>query len=210
MDSRTRVEVRSTAERFRRPPVSEKRPSLRIAFSSDGSLPGGADVHPGELVLEATGPTGDIAEWFNDFWWTDVLHRWMDQAMTVVVEPTPVAMVHPVVLHHVAMIRRVAPSWRVIGRGFASDLSHPGSIGDIVQSGYHEIQVQEGPRDCNLICGKTGDIRPVDEIFAEIRREQQRIGVPRPILVRIPSGQAGESTADVELHSPASANAQPT
>jgi hypothetical protein len=188
MESPTRVDSRSAVERFRRAPIGESRPSLRISFKGDTCPALGIESRPGELVIEATSPNGEIAEWFDDFWWTDVLNRWMNEAITVIIEPTPGAMVHPVVLHHVSMIRRVAPLWRIIGRGFPADLSRPGAIREIVRSGYHEIQLQDGAPGGQKDGKIDLETRNLDEIFAEIRREQQQIGVQRPILVRIPSG----------------------
>ena len=190
MDARARTEGGTAAERLRRPPVSESPSPVVVRFAGDGCFDTSSGAPPAEFVIEAIGPDGQPAVWFDDYWWTGVLQRWMESALTVVIERSTGAITHPVVLHHVAMIRRVAPAWRVIAKGSAADLSGPDCASQIALSGYHEIHVCDGGEE-----GLHGEVRALEEVFADIRREQQRLGTQRPILVRVPSGMVMDPQA---------------
>jgi len=181
MDAPTRSAIRSESRRKRRPPsTGQGNSDWQVPFCGTGILPQSGT--PTTLTICVTDEAGELAPWFDDYWWTDVLQRWMDFAVTVAIAPTPSAILHPVVLYHMEMIRRIVPQWRIVGRAFAHEFSTDEGIAQLAASPYHEVHVLDGAART-----EDADHRPLEEIFAEVRRMQQKLGTRHPILVRLPS-----------------------
>ncbi|HNQ22659.1 MAG TPA: hypothetical protein PKK06_06155 [Phycisphaerae bacterium] len=147
---------------------------------------------PAELWLECTDADGRPAEWFHDLWWTEVLSRWGDLSVTVHVLPTPGALLHAVVVSAVEMVRRVAPRWRVVGHAYVDELGADAAVEALARSAYHEVRLIDQPRStCRGDRSESSLTLP--EFLGRVRREQERLGVTRPILTRVADAPAGNS-----------------
>jgi hypothetical protein len=100
---------------------------------------------PTEMHLEPTSAEGETALWLDDFFWLDLIRRWPQRQLTIQYKPTCRGLLHPVVLHQLTMLRRVAPEWRLVGHCFVSDLADDTLISQAALSLYHEIYI----RDCD-------------------------------------------------------------
>jgi len=156
-------------------------------FAGNGELHDDDAPGPIELTIEATNAEGDLAAWFDDFWWTDVIERWGYEPVTIHLAPTPQALLHPVVLHQMEMVRRVAPRWRTVGHVYSHDVTSDDATESIACSPYHEIRFLDKERRGAVESERQGKALPIDELFGRIRREQSRLRTMRPVLVRIPS-----------------------
>ncbi len=196
----TRAEMREATQRRRRPPGEPLQ--VRVAFA-DGDLGEAASVGPVALSIEATNALGAVAGWFDDLWWMDVLHRWGDCIVTIQMLPTPVALLHPVTLHHMEMVGRVAPRWRLIGQAYADDIRTDEDIVTLAKSPYHEVRFFDQPRSASAGLDRAGGAMPIEELFGRIRREQRRMDAVRPILTRMPARktEAGSSSAPAQMTS---------
>lgn len=185
MDLNAQREIRRSVEARRQAP---REPARVVAAYDDGGIPADVLAGPILLTIEATNTDSALAAWLDDIWWTDVIQRWADHAVTVAFAPTPGALLHPVVLHHVEMLRRVLPGWRMVGHGYRDDFAGDAEIGRVAKSPYHEVRFfdQSRPRAPQAAQGTRK--LALDELFGRIRREQSRIGVTRPALVRLPPG----------------------
>lgn len=192
MDEQTRIEVRQATERLRRPPGQTL--SLRVHFDGDGKLDVKSGASPAEVTLEVTNAEGELAPWFNDFWWTEIIQRWGDEPLTIHIAPTPAALMHVVVLYQLEMVRRVAPTWRLVGHGFRDDLALDDAMAQAACAPFDEIRIIDATRRATTPADRCTFDAPIGEIFANIRREQNRIGAARPILVRLPSAQSVSGT----------------
>ena len=192
MDEKTRMEVRQAAQTLRRAPGEPRR--IQIRFNSEGRLDGGDVAAPFELTLEATNADGELATWFEDSWWTDVIERWGDDSITVHIAPSPAALLHMVVVHQLEMIRRVAPTWRIVGHVYRDDLVDDDAIERLVLSPYDEVRVLDKTRHNPAPSDRCSMDTPLNEIFGRLRREQARVGTARPILVRLPADASRPST----------------
>jgi len=184
MDLSAQREIRRMVESQRQAP---REPARVVAAFDDGGI--GNDVVSGPILLmvEATNVQGELAAWLDDVWWTDVMEQWADCAVTVALAPTPGALLHPVVLHHVEMLRRVVPGWRIIGHAYGDDLATDEEIRQTANSPYHEVRVFDQRRPGFSPVGQGAPVA-VDELFGRIRRDQSKTGTTRPALVRLPTG----------------------
>jgi len=187
MDLSAQREIRCSVESQRQAPHE---PARIVAAYEDGGI--GSDVQSGPILLtiEATNTQGELAAWLDDGWWTDVIEQWADCAVTVAIAPTPGALLHPVVLHHVEMLRRVAPGWRLIGHVYGDDLATDEEVRHTANSPYHEVRVFDQRRPGFSPVGQGAPVT-VDELFGRIRREQSKTSRTRPALVRLPAGPTG-------------------
>ena len=186
MDQEAITEAREATRQTRRPPSDPVH--LRVPVDSSGELAEDIPSGPIELTIEATNGEGEPAEWLDDGWWTAAIERWGDETVTVHVAPTPNALLHPVTLHQLEMLRRVAPRWRMVGHVFVEAVSSESEIRQIAASPYDQIRFLEGPRS-EAARSDRGLPRPsVEELLGRIRREEAELGVTRPVLVRLPSG----------------------
>lgn len=184
MNARTRTELRRATQRSRKPPGSRTR--LRIAFDGGGRLGEAAVSAPIELTLETTNSDRQLADWLDDLWWTDVLQRWGVDPVWVHIAATPGALLDLVVLHHLDMLRRVAPKWRIVGHAYADDVRTQNDIEQLAASSYHEVRFQDAARPGVDSSRLVAPALPLSRLFGEIRRAQSALGVTRPILVRLP------------------------
>ena len=198
MEGDARVQNRRIATRQRRPQFQPMR--LYVPFAGRCDLGEGIASVPVEISLVLTDSSGALAPWFDDWWWTDVLQRWADNRLTFQFLPTPQALLHPVVLHHVEMVQRVAPLWRIIGQVYADEISTLETATAIGRTRYHEVHVLERDQDATKHLEEREHLS-VEELFGTIRREQLRIGAKQPILVRLPSHQK-ENTSPTTLRDP--------
>ncbi len=201
MDLNAQREIRRSVESRRQPP---REPARVVTAYDDGGVPEDVLAGPILLTIEATNSDSELASWLDDIWWTDVIRRWADHAVTVAFAPTPGALLHPVVLHHVEMLRRVLPGWRIVGHVYRDDLTDDEEIERAAKSPYHEIRFFDQSRPGAAQPEQGRPAFALDGLFGRIRREQSRIGVTRPALVRLPPGPvdiAAESQAIVESSS---------
>jgi len=185
MDGTSQSDARRATEQRRRPPAP---PVSILATFHNGTLWRDNDAPaPTDLTLEVTNAEGEVAAWFDDFWWTEVLERWGDEPVTLHIAATPNALVHRAVLHQLEMVSRIAARWRIVGHAWRDALATDESVRELARSPYHEVRIldESGPP------ALPGENRPagwpVDELFGRIRREQADVGAVRPILVRLPS-----------------------
>lgn len=139
MNMTTETSTRKRAARTRTVPVEILKRT--IPWGGTGRIEGGPNAGPVELILEVTGPDGDLASWFDDFWWVDALTTYKDRPVTVHIAPTPGAVLSPVVLHQMQMLRRVEPRWTSIGYLRAEELSDPEIPRKLRGAPYHEVRV---------------------------------------------------------------------
>lgn len=197
---------RDDARRRRQPPSAPHR--VEVPFTGDGGFEVPEDDAPLELTLEVTDADGEIAPWFDDHWWTELINTWADRIATIHIAPTPFALQHIVVLHHLEMLCRVAPRWRIVGHGYRDDLDGADSIAALVKSAYHEIRIIDRPRPGMGIATRKLEGAGLDELFGQVRREQQRLDRTTPTLVRVPSteppaSQDGRTVVDKQGTAPA-------
>ncbi|GMU37270.1 MAG: hypothetical protein KJ057_06635 [Phycisphaerae bacterium] len=139
MNMTTETSTRKRTVRTRTVPVEVLKRT--IPWGGTGRIEVGPNAGPVELILEVTGPDGDLASWFDDFWWVDALTMYKDRSVTVHIAPTPGAVLSPVVLHQMQMLRRVEPRWTAIGYLRAEELSDPEIPRKLRGVPYHEVRV---------------------------------------------------------------------
>ncbi len=147
-----------------------------------------------DLLIEPTDAEGNLADWFNDRWWTDVIQHWGDQMITVMIAPCPAALPHPVVLYHMEMIRRVVPRWRTVGHAYVDDLSTDDDLAMIAGSPYHEVRFLSQRRPGVPPADRCDWNLPIEQLISRIRGHQYRIGRVAPVMVRLPAVAASRST----------------
>lgn len=189
----SREEIRSASRRSRHAPAA---PTC-IAVPFDRLTDFGEESPPGalELVIEATNSAGEIAPWFDDAWWTEAILRFADRAVTITISATNGALLHPVVLHQIEMLRRVTPSWRIVATTSLNELTTPEDVTVLARSFYHEVRFLDQRRTGAPRSDRCTWSPSVDEVFGLIRREQTRIGISPTVLVRLPFGTGGEAPA---------------
>ena len=185
MDCHARRQIRDSIQSTRRGP--SKPVYLHVKYDSNGNLGSEIPHGPIELTVEPTGPDGMPAEWFDDIWWTEVVQRWGDDPVTIQIAPTPIAVLHPVVLHHVEMLRRVSPRWRIVSYAYVDDICTDDDIETFTGSLFHEVRFISDPRP-GIETSDRFESMPLEQLFARIREAQTRRGTSSPILVRLPSG----------------------
>lgn len=156
-----------------------------VPFSGSEDIIVRLPAAPLQLNIFATDATGETAPWFDDMWWMELIGRYADEALTVVIIPTPAALLHPVVLHHLEMIFRVVPGWRMAGYAFVDDLQTLDEWELAARSAYHELRLLDRLRNPSLPTRM--EVKPLDEVIGEIRRAQQRMSAKRPTIIRLPA-----------------------
>ncbi len=174
MTTRIRESQREmTAQRRRRPGAGR---TLAIPFHGlDDFI---ADPHepPAEIALEATGQHGETAIWLDDFFWLSLLKPWSQYPVRIRFKNTPAGLLHPVVLHQLNMLRRVAPAWRLIAECGVDALADEARRRDAALSGYHEI---------HLLGDNGGQTIPIPELgnlLAQMRQIQAANQRTTPII----------------------------
>ena len=185
MSPDARNQARSSTERRRRAPSEPTH--VQIPFDHDGKLGDDMPHGPIKLALETTDAEGTPADWFDDLWWTEVVQRWGDDPVTLHIAPTPAALLNPIVLHQLEMVRRVAPGWRVVGHAYTDDISTDEAVATAAGSAYDEIRFLDRPRPGASQSDRHNWQLSLGELFARIRRAQAEMNAAAPILVRLPS-----------------------
>lgn len=192
MDLEEYREARNATQNNRHGP--RKPVKILAAFGGGGKLPPEDVSGPVELTVEATDSDLDVASWLTDEWWAEVIQRWADRPVTVHVAPTPAALLHPVLLYQLAMLRRVTPTWRLVGQGYVDDVVTDDAVTELAGSPYHEVRFTEQYRPGVPAPERRSWTVALDELFGRIRKEQMRVAAFTPILVRLPSG-SGDAVA---------------
>jgi len=160
---------------------------LRAAFDGRGQLPRSAPTWPVELLVEPTGPDAAFADWLDDAWWTSLFEYFGDVPVTLRIAPTPDALLHPVLLYQLEMVRRVVPHWRIVGTAYVTDAATDEAIAQLAQSPYDEVRFMDGPRPGSGGAGQPEFCLPVEKLLERIRSEQRRLGTGRPAVMRVRS-----------------------
>jgi hypothetical protein len=179
------MQMRVATQQKRRPPGEPTR--IDVGFTGNGELPDNATAGPIELTIEATNADGDLAVWFDDFWWTDVIERWGWDFVTLHLAPTPRALLHPVVLHQMEMVSRVAPRWRIVAHVYRDDVSTEDAIESLACSPYHEVRFIDEERCVTAQADRASLGLPIGDLLGRIRRDQRRLQTTRPVLVKLPA-----------------------
>ncbi len=188
MEAWMRRNERRLAEGRRRRPLD--RPILHVTATGTGDCgPPDGEV-PGELHLEVTDEFGQAADWFNDYWWMEALQRWQIYPLAVHILPTPRALLHPVAIHHIEMLYRVAPRWRKIGHCYVDDVVTEAGIRLLAISSYDEVCMIDSFRPGSD--KSESELRgiKVEKLIGEVMRIQASVGARRPLLIRVPPPQA--------------------
>jgi hypothetical protein len=182
MDAWMLSEQRANAEATRRRPDASQ--TRTFTATGDGGHGPEAAPEPTDVFLEATDPSGGIADWFDDRWWLETLRRWGGRSLVIHILPSEAALLHPVVLHHVAMVARVAPKWRVVGHGYAGEIGGDAAVERLATSAYDEVRFVEGIRPTAPKSASARFALRIEDLFARVRRIQREMGATRPVLVR--------------------------
>lgn len=184
-DARTAAQARrrGPGEAVRLPAYVPAEEEARDQVAKD-TIP---EAAPSELWLDATDADGEVASWFDDGWWTEVITRWGDDPLSIHISPTPAALLHPVVLYGVEMVRRVAPRWRIVGHAFAEEVCLDATTEAIARSPYHEVRFIDTPRPDTPPAVRLDPPFPVEELMSRVRRAQMAARRTWPILVRVAS-----------------------
>lgn len=180
--------MRQVAQDNRRAPTEPTRVFAR--FDGEGKLGAAVPAGPIELRVEATDAGAQLAPWLDDEWWAYVLQRWVDRPVTVQIAPTFGAMLHPLVLHQLGMLRRVEPSWRLVGHAYVDDVVSDEDVVVMATSPYHEVRFMDRARARTTAADRFRSVPVLEELFGRVRTEQARRGARTPILVRLPSTYA--------------------
>ena len=188
MDEQTRMRTRTETSARRRSPRSHR--SIVVPFEQGEDLLPTLHECPAEITIEATDAHAALALWLNDAWCLDILKRWADEPLAIHVAPTPGAVLHPVVLHLVEMVRRVAPRWRLVGHMHVEDVRTQGEIEKLASSMFHEVRFIDAARRDGMRDDRTnrtdGAVRPIAELLGLLRAEQIRFATTTPVWVRVP------------------------
>jgi hypothetical protein len=135
---------------------------------------------PADLRLATTDDSGEVAHWFDDYFWVELIQRWGKVGLSITFLPTANALLHSVLDHHVRMLRRVAPIWRMTGQCYLTDLEPDGALPQAALSLYHELHIIDAPRNPALPSAKP--LR-VEDAMARIRQIQAANNRTTPIVV---------------------------
>jgi len=216
MNPEERVEARFSTLARRRPPGGVH--TLQVDLASEGRLPEMMETGRWEVHITATDSEVRLAPWLDEGWWADLIARAPEDHVTVRFAPAPESaattgcLIHPIVLQHVRMLRRVVPRWRLVGCGHADEVRLDEEVRELAGSMYHEVRIQDraGSRADAEPCaggdkresktphdpGCAVSPRTCEQLFADVRRAQAELGVSTPILIRVPSGDGGETHPD--------------
>jgi hypothetical protein len=146
-----------------------------------------------QLTIECTNEAMEFASWLTDDWWATVIQHWADRVVTVHIAPTPTALLHPVLLYQLAMVRRVEPRWRIVGQAFVDDIITDDAVAELAQSPYHEVRFRDSPRVVAPPSDRVSWTPTIEDLFGRLRRDQERLDRSTPILVRLPADRTENS-----------------
>jgi len=174
----------ATAARRRGPMLPAR---LTFPFSSPGIWPASIESEAVELVIEATDAEGHLADWLDGDWWMDAVERFTHCDTTVRILPTRGALLHPVLLHHVQMLRSTVPRWRLIGETDRHGITSEEDLRACAASGYHEIRFHERVESASVCSARTSSAPDIAALIGRIRRYQSDANLTTPVLVRLSS-----------------------
>ena len=99
--------------------------------------------------MTTTDSKGNLSPWLGEDWWADLIALAPEDHVTVRLTPSPGStattgcLIHPIVLQHVRMLRRVVPRWRLVGCGSADEVRSQEDVRELAGSMYHEVRVQD-------------------------------------------------------------------
>lgn len=193
MDLHERAQIRSRTEQRR------CRPSETVAryvdFGGGGRFGDVSSPVTLDLTVEATNEAGELAEWLDDDWWMGVLHRVSDSRVTIHVAPCRGALLHPVMTYQLEMLRRVAPTWRLVGYAFRGDVRGSSHAALLARSPYDEVRFHDTPRSSASRLDEFELPVPLAKLFGEVRSIQSKLRSARPVLVRLPADSFQESAS---------------
>jgi len=192
MDLDGHSDMRRAAEGSRQAP---REPTRIVATFDNGALSEDIERGPIVLTIEATNSDSALAPWLDDIWWTEVIQRWADCHVTACIAPTPGALLHPVVLHQVEMLRRVLPDWRIVGHAYFDDVASDDDATRLAGSPYHEVRFIDQPRLRTPPSDRCTWKLTLEGLFGRIRNEQSRLGVSLPVFVRLPASPPETASA---------------
>ena len=180
-----REDARSEVEHSRQKPSEPAQ--VVAAFGAEGKLDLAPDATALTVTIECTNDAMEFASWLTDDWWTTLMHHWADRTITLHIAPTPTALLNPVLLYQLAMLRRVTPEWRIIGQAFVDDVITDEAVAELAKSPYHEVRFRDCPRVTAPPSDRSSWTPTIEDLFGRLRREQARLGRTMPILVRLPA-----------------------
>jgi hypothetical protein len=187
-----REDARSEIEQRRKAPVAPAH--VVAAFDGAGKLDHAPDAKALTVTIECTNGAMELAYWLTDDWWATLMHHWADRAITIHIAPTPAALLNPVVLHQLTMLRRVAVSWRIVGQAYVDDVITDEAVTELAQSPYHEVRFSDCARVPAPPSDRSSWAPGIEDLFGRLRREQIRLGRTMPILVRLPADRPEASS----------------
>ncbi len=189
---------RFAVEQQRRAPLSSTH--LVATFAAGARLPDDVPAGPLQIVIESTNAEGDLAPWFHDDWFTELIRRFGDDFVTLRIAPTPDALLHPCVCHQGEMVRRVLPHWRVIATAYLTDVQTTEDIRAVAGSPFHEVRFLDEIRAGAYLHPRMSPPMTVEELFGRIRRQQAEQTGRSPVLVRLPARDpVARRSPDVEM-----------
>ena len=193
------VDQRKAASRKRQRPRPQHQEQLRYVVPGDGAHPPNSTPNPTDLLIEATSADGEMVPWFDDCWWMECLARWKDSTLTVHILPSPAALFHPVVFHHVEMMRRLVPTWRIVGYGWLEEMDLDAAPEAIARSPYQEVRIIDSPMPDSVGSKNPRHAARLEDLIGAVRRAQRELGRTMPVLTRCAEAPVAtsERTADV-------------
>lgn len=174
------TDIRQTTQRSRHAPRTPV--SIRATFAAGYEPDDHVIGNPIELTLEITNDENELAEWLHDQWWTRIIRGLADRCVTLCIRPTRGALLHPVVLHHLDMLRRVTPEWRLVGLAYLEDVTSDAAIEQVAGSPYHEVRFLGASRPGGASPDRSTEQPLVAELFGRIHEAQAQEGVETPVL----------------------------
>jgi hypothetical protein len=166
-----------------------------VGFDSGGAFEPAPSRSTVDLTIEATDQAGQVPQWLDDDWWINALSRLDGCRVTLVVAPSPGALLHLVVSSQLEMLRRVAPSWRRVGFAYRGDVTSQAAVESLARSPYDEVRFYDRPRLSGRRLLDRGRPLPLAKLFGEVRAIQEAHDRVRPVLVRLPEDAPVDLTA---------------
>jgi len=139
---------------------------------------------PSALWLEATDSQGQLASWWSGDWWGRCLASWGRAAVTVVLLPTPGAILMPAVLEQLGRVCVAARKWRLIAQTRGDELASTAAVDRLLRTPYHEVEFLAGDdvlpgRGRGYVAWRAQRILAVMKQVVELRGAR---GLTRPLV----------------------------
>ncbi|MHC4444779.1 MAG: hypothetical protein ACYTF1_24420 [Planctomycetota bacterium] len=113
--------------------------TVRITYESTPNVSLFACRAPAECLLAATDSQGSIAPWFTTEFFQHMIEHWGGQKLTLRLQATRGAILHPKIIDQMNRIRSQGPNWRLIAESNGSGLANTPALDRLLTSPYHEI-----------------------------------------------------------------------